>query len=71
MHGDGGTSLIMNLLQDAIYMYYEEIELRSLSVVWKLCLPPSTLAHLSTISGNLVKVVVIGLTKIIWGTFTK
>ena len=56
----------MKMLQDAIYMYYGEMELCSNSFVQKLCLHPSPLAHLSTISSNLVKVVVIVLTIIIW-----
>ena len=57
---------IMKMLQDAIYMYYGEMELCSNSFVPKLCLHPSTFHHLSTISSNLMKVVVIVLTIIIW-----
>jgi hypothetical protein len=59
------------MLQDAVYMYYGEMDHCSLSLACQVGLHPSTLAHLTTISSNVVKVVVIGLTKIIWGSFTK
>jgi hypothetical protein len=41
-------------------MYCEEMESKYVRLAWKLGLPPSTLAHLSSTSSNFQKYVPIG-----------